>query len=422
MIFLKPYFEILFAAAWSLQQILEGLGLRSSSFTEVNEHQHIVASYWSPGQATIELLGMMLAPFAILCSLFVFAGYILGGLKGTLLTILILLLPGLLSLLSVWPELAVVPTDYVVGGGGKLSTITGFIVIVALALTCGWSLNIISSDYFRLGEKYRNIFDHFWYLLAISSGIFFVVESSDKQYESEIAYQESIVNSSSIFLIDQLDRYYLDADCKKEGLVNETCSWSQRVKEKLYDYTLRDLGSYYTRSGPDSIEDFFGGNNGLTSIIRREIAQYNAKKCPIEDLGGGSKSFRNVDSSCIRTPSELCREYPPELDGAIEKNLMITPLALATECVLPNLIQGKKRLQTLEEKAAKQGGNPYVKWMIFVLLSFLVGVKISNTTVKLVNSTEHDNSPPRTHQILNFLRRLFNYPFLKLFILIRKSE
>jgi hypothetical protein len=219
--------------SWSLQQILEGLGLRSSNFIEVNESNQFVSSYWSPQQAALELFGLLFVLSLLIIILWLVSGYILAGFKGLLFMLFLLILPGCLSAASLWPELTVIPADYVIGGAGKLSSITGYVVIVFATMSVGWSANTVLTGSFNLGENYRNVFDHFWYLLALSSGLFFVSEGSDKYYQSQIQYEKSVVNKSSRFLIDQLDRYYLTADCKEKN--SEACVWSDLAKVSTTD-------------------------------------------------------------------------------------------------------------------------------------------------------------------------------------------
>jgi hypothetical protein len=57
--FLYPYFSLIYGASWNVQQSLEGMGVRSSSFVEYDAAGHIVSSYWSPAQALLPILGLL---------------------------------------------------------------------------------------------------------------------------------------------------------------------------------------------------------------------------------------------------------------------------------------------------------------------------------------------------------------------------
>jgi hypothetical protein len=204
------------------------------------------------------------------------------------------------------------------------------------------------------------------------------------------------------------------------------------TKEKLYEYISYNP-KLYAQFGPDDISDFFRNEQVSMNQVRTEIDAYNVDLCPVKELGNGVKSFRNVAPNCIRTPAELCSSASLTLNGKAQSSLMIRPLALAIECILPNLVVSKKRLKSLERKASEEGSNPYVKWMIFVILSFLVGMKVSNTTIKLFNFANKNVLRDRARKVLKGAKRVLKFPFIiilavsqktfrKIYILITKKK
>ena len=58
--FFEPYVIFLLGAACNVEQTLEGLRLRSSSFLVPDANGNIVQSYWSPFEATMFPLVVLL--------------------------------------------------------------------------------------------------------------------------------------------------------------------------------------------------------------------------------------------------------------------------------------------------------------------------------------------------------------------------
>jgi hypothetical protein len=117
--FLYPYVSILHGAAWNIQQNMEGLGIASSNVVQRDPHGHVVSSYWSPAQATIPLLGMLALCSLALAVLFVLSGYVLGRKRGAIAIVALLVLPGCLKLVSLWPKLRYLPDRFDISGTGR---------------------------------------------------------------------------------------------------------------------------------------------------------------------------------------------------------------------------------------------------------------------------------------------------------------
>lgn len=80
--FFFPYIAFLYGAAYSIQQILEGIGLASSNFLERNEKGLIVGSYWSPAEAVTPILGLLLLYSIILFFALLAAGFVIARWRG----------------------------------------------------------------------------------------------------------------------------------------------------------------------------------------------------------------------------------------------------------------------------------------------------------------------------------------------------
>ena len=66
--------------------------------------------------------------------------------------------------------------------------------------------------------------------------------------------------------------------------------------------------------------------------VRLEIADYNQRLCPVEDLGNGVKMLSAPSPQCQDTPAQFCTVFPDALSGKVPQSLMDF-CALASECV-----------------------------------------------------------------------------------------
>lgn len=92
--FAAPYIQFLNGAAYNIEQTLEGLKVRSSNFLIRDAAGDIIGSYWSPGEAALVPLGVLLLYLIFLIVLIVLAAYVLGRIKGVSIALLLIALPG----------------------------------------------------------------------------------------------------------------------------------------------------------------------------------------------------------------------------------------------------------------------------------------------------------------------------------------
>ena len=103
--FVKPYIQMFLGAGYNIQQSLEGYGLSSSNFIEVDSAGQIIGSYWSPASASVIPAVLLTVYFVfVLLPLAISSGYVLNRLKGAVLALFFLLLPGFLNVVGWWPS------------------------------------------------------------------------------------------------------------------------------------------------------------------------------------------------------------------------------------------------------------------------------------------------------------------------------
>lgn len=174
--FIKPYIQMFYGAAYNIQQSLEGYGLSSSNFLEIDVSGKIVESYWSPAQAALVPAFFITAYFVfVLLPLALSAGYVLNRRKGAIFSLGVLMLPGILNLIGWWPSINFAPEEFTISGTGVMGEAFGYLPLLIIGLITGWCITVIIYDSFALSDKFRNVYDHLWYCSAIAAGLFLLL-------------------------------------------------------------------------------------------------------------------------------------------------------------------------------------------------------------------------------------------------------
>jgi hypothetical protein len=168
--FFVPYLQFLLGAAYNIAQTIEALKPTSLTFVVGGADSRLELDYFVP----IEVVGSMLLLYSfLLVGLIVLAAYILGRWRGAFTALLLLVLPGVASIFGFWPNINYSPETIVLGGHGILGSPLGMFPLVFMGLLTGWSLVVILSGLLGLKDNFRHYYDHFWYSMAILTGIFF---------------------------------------------------------------------------------------------------------------------------------------------------------------------------------------------------------------------------------------------------------
>lgn len=386
--FLQPYGQWLIAAAYNVQQSLEGFGLASSNFIEQDADGTIIGSYWSPLQAAFFPFVALLLYAIVLIPLIMLAAYILGRKKGMMVSVSILLLPGIASALGWLPAFNFLPRVFSIGGTGTLGSGLGILPLLMLGMITGWCLVVIVYDNFKLTDRFRHCYDHAWFLIAILAGIFFASDSGSMQESKQLEEASQQTRAASLYLLTQVRQY--DEHCRQEGLTaTASCQWASTVQQQLNDYAASHTKGFQT-FGPRSSDDVYSPIAAKVSPevilqIRQEIKLYNNEKCPIVRLSDSVSRLAPASTVCQSVPAAYCMAPPELLDGSIDGYAGLNSVALSSEGVAPSLVMLRKRQETLGSVVAQNEKLKHFRWLSFILLSVVVGGKIANSTTRAID-------------------------------------
>ncbi|MCU7290269.1 hypothetical protein [Escherichia albertii] len=329
-------------------QTLDGMGVISTNFVEMNAQGALLSSYWSPNKVAVVLGGCFLELFILLLPFVFLSSWILARKKGLIICFVLLITPGLLSLCHLLPAIQWLPLTYEIGGTGATGNAAGLGSLSFIGLLSGWVLAVIISDIFATGEKFRQWTDIFLILTAVGNGIFWV---SDREVTvGKTAYEKTIteINDAAKYLLFQVKDY--SRMCDNNGLTDmSSCQWASYIQE-----TLENIAS--TKSSvieyviPENLDTFYRipeyySNQVSPDKIRQEFQDFNKKLCPNKSL---SKTITQLPS-----PSRWCQTPPPAYCNAIQEGKYKTDMsdrfAVANECVTTSLLRYRQVL--LKEQA-----------------------------------------------------------------------
>ncbi|TJZ74220.1 hypothetical protein [Chitiniphilus eburneus] len=394
--FFVPYVELLNGMAWQISQTIDGLGLVSSQYSSPSSGA--LATTVFDAAPTIRLLLFVLTLVILLVGcLVITAAYVLGRRKGTLISTILLLLPGILSEAHMWPSISLMPHVYYFGGLGTLGNVRGMVAIVSIALLSGWSLAIISYDVFNLEERYRLSFDHLWYGSAIIAGVFFVADNQANTDRESLSKANRTSREASSYLLRQAQTYY--ALCRRGSTASlSSCKWAANVQQTLLNYSTYDEKLYPTL-GPRSTRDLYpiyykseNGQNAEVAAIRTELIAYNKLVCPVKHAGNGWSWSTGSRGDCKDTPGEYASSFPEPLNGNNHAIENFIDYAIDNEHIVPTLVALTKDQKVLAERVEEGERSRHYRWLYFIIFSAIAGGKIANTTTKLVAIDKRDES------------------------------
>lgn len=410
--FFMPYLRFLYGAAYNLHQTLDGLGISSTAFVERAADGSIVGGF-SPDQAVLPVFATVTLIACCILPVILIAGYILGRRKGLTLVATVLLIPGLLSILGALPNFSLTPSKYNIGGTGSLGSAFGFIPITALGVMIGWSITIIIYDTLKLNDRFRHLYDHFWFLAAVLTGIFFVADSGSHEDAQDLAESSYITRNASLYLLSQAHEY--EAYCAQAGLTNlVSCRWASRVQQQLSDYSDYHH-KLYKEFGPHTSRDIYAPS--WTSItdkeilqIRKEIQDYNNYKCPVTKLSNDVSKSTPPSGVCQRIPVNYCIAFPDPSEGLVDKYIISKTVALASECIVPTLVAFRSQQEELISVVGRNEIAKHYRWLFFIIFSIVIGGKIANSTTRIVDMDNRASS--ERQRLLGIAHRLSNLVYL----------
>ncbi len=316
------------------------------------------------------------------------AGYTIGKLKGLCSLLALLALPGLLNLVGYWPKIRYMPDSFPLFGGGDVGSVSGFLPLVFIGLLTGWSVVVIIYDNLNLNDKFRNIFDHFWYLSAILAGAFFIIDSGVNTSIASLKEENVTTRKANSYLLNQVQR--LDGYCVSHKLTETlSCQWASDVQQQLSDYSEYDEKLFY-QIGPKSTEELYSIYSKKYSSsdiieLRKELSMYNDSLCPIIHYKNGNKKYSKSSGICQRVPTSFCRSLPEGPEYIASKYILLHTVAIASECIIPSIVRSLHRQEKLALKVKEGTQKKHLRWLYFVIFSFVVGGKVANATTKVMS-------------------------------------
>jgi hypothetical protein len=212
--FFVPYIQFLLGAAYNIAQTIEGLKPTALTFIVGGADSRMELSYFAPLEV---IFGILLLYSFLLVGLIVVAAYILGRRIGAFTALLLLALPGVVAIFGLWPSINYSPETIVIGGTGMLGIPWGMFLLVLTGLLTGWSLVVILSDLLGFKDNFRHYYDHFWYSMAILTGIFFVTDSNISEVVRELQQTNQEARQASAYLLQQVRTYDLQCQQSRRG-------------------------------------------------------------------------------------------------------------------------------------------------------------------------------------------------------------
>lgn len=398
-LFFYPYIMLCYSAGYALLQTLDGMGVISTNFVETNAQGAILSSYWSPNKVAVVLGGGFLELFILLLPFVFLSSWILARKKGLIISFVLIIIPGLLSLFHLLPAIQWLPLTYAIGGTGVTGNAAGLASLSFIGLLCGWIIAVIICDIFSTGEKFRQWTDIFLIMTAVGNGIFWV---SDREVAvGKTAYEETItdINDAAKYLLVQVKDYSHMCDNNRISEMS-SCQWASYIQETLENIagTKSSVIEYVI---PENIDTFYKipkyyNNQVSPDKIRQEFQDYNKKLCPNKAL---SKTITQLPP-----PSRWCQTPPPAYCNAIQEGKFKTGMsdrfAVANECVITSLLVYRQVLLKKQARLSLSKNAPHYRWMWFITMSVFIGGKIANVMTKIGNV---DNRVTSEKQRIKFI-------------------
>lgn len=419
--FLRPYFQFVVGASYSIQQSLDGLGMHGINFVERDPAGHIVNSYWSLDEAVVPILLAVSLFVCILSVVFVLAMRTLGG-KGWKLGVAFLFAPGIASVLGLWPNLQWTPRVYV-PGSGTLGSPMGMLTLIVMAMILGWSVNVLVTNRFKLNDKFRHGYDQFWYAMAVLTGLFFVSDLEATRNRENLKESAATSQAASAYLLSQVRQ--LDADCESGRYSSKlACEWAKRIQWNLTQYAHENARLYW-QLGPDNMDHIYRAQNSSMSVdaideLRLELHRFNETKCPVQNLSQGFKKMAPISKNCEMTPADFCGAYPERQLQGVDQFKSADTVAISNECIVPTLSVLKERQISMAKIDAENDTLKHVRWLFYLFFACIAGGKVANATIRMVGenkSAKNQNLNDRRNanfalcipRLLQFVRRAINF-------------
>lgn len=353
-VFIKPYYWVSFIASYGVAQNLEGIGWFGyfNNIYEPGIPYPLLNLSPVAGVKAISLLFFM--SFVFMSLMFVRGAFVLGRRPG-LASLLVVFLPGVLSLIGFSPSWwLLIPEEFHLGAGyigGFWSSGINFLI----AFGFGWSAVLMLANCFK-SPKFKHGYDHLWCMLSLVGCMYLVVDSQAKSDRGQMLetnkllgdylqfYKGRYQNLKEYCLVDASFAKDEKAVCKSAAKVFSILSFNIVGNEP----ELRRYGDSWLQSLPEP----------------SDIARINTYFCSRADLNG----------ACRETPSHLMvnsqefgrKDYIPLPDHRERVGKLYD------------------RLGKLVDKVKLAHEHENLKYFLFCIISFLAGGKAATASLSLI--------------------------------------
>lgn len=348
---------VAYSGAYALLQNLQGLGLLSIWYGPYIDLEGTINPL-----AGLYFICFLLVIFLNIISSFAFSRTF------SLSVIALWLIPGLLSSVGFDVFEPIIPEDYIVGSG-HLGTSGGALINALVVFVFSWSLATLCLHSWKAGKKSKATFDHIWYVFGLSALAFFVSDTGTSRYTEQLTSSKGALLEATSILSEQIR--IINELCEDKSFTTDfgtLCTWSKSVK--WYVNRISDSGFFYEQDEekPTLEKLLIASSSVEPSLVIRDIDRINAYCTDDSKL-----------KSCVDIPIHLNQD-PAISDGSIS---IYSKYIVPINALAPTIERYWTETVKLSRKVKESEKAPHQRWMFFMLLAFLVGIKVANSSREL---------------------------------------
>lgn len=348
---------VAYSGAYALLQNLQGLG---------------ILSIWNGPYIDLQGTITPLAGLYFICFLLVILFNIISSFafsrKFSCSVIAFWLFPGVFSLVGFKVFEPIIPEDYIIGSG-HLGTSGGALINALVVFVFSWSLATLCLHSWRAGKKSKATFDHIWYVFGLSALAFFVSDTGTSRYNEQLTSSKGTLLEATSILSGQVRT--VSEFCEDEGFTTEfgaLCVWSKSIK--WYVNRISESSFFYEQDEEKpTMEKLLSVSSSVKSDqVARDIERLNAYCTNNSKLKG-----------CVEIPIHLNQD-PAISDGSVSIN---RKYFVPINALAPTIERYWTETVKLSRKVKEAEIAPHKRWIFFMLLALLVGIKVANSSREL---------------------------------------
>lgn len=361
LLFLKPYIALSMTGGYSLVQVLQALEYLTTANGIALFDGRIMIIY-----NMIYLIGMFFIFF-----INIIASFSLSN-KLAFFLFLAWLSPGFLQmydLINITPNIS----TYSIGTG-RIGNIDGALITSFLVVILSWSISTIVLHVFRLEKKFKAFYDHVWYLFGLSAIIFFIHDFDRASHYKD--FEDVAKNLTKSINILKTQTSIVEEQCKQENFNNEfptICKWIKPAKSYINNLDEEKEHIFIEIKNTPSTDYILKKSKQSTEILSNEIERLN-----------------NV---CKQKNYSICITIPVHLNGDTKflngEDSPFRGYILPISELMPTIESLWKQSLKLNQISKEYEKLPYKRWLVFILMAFLIGIKISNSSREIFKGKQY---------------------------------